>query len=747
MYKVSDITYVVCVRLHIGNEWVLDRLKIMQEYYNPSPKLLVIDFGSEHQYANEIEAVCESGGSQYVYIDDKGTYSAAIAHNRGFDAVDTELVFFSDVDFFFESDVFARLIKAANAAEMSKNFDVVLNFPAYHVRETYAESFFSKEGNQQRDAVLNKIALHAPYEKSNSDAVEFIAPYSNVYLIHKNFYSMIGGYNENFRGHGSEDFEFFIRLSKYAKNLPMPKDLVLDKYGPTKNDFFWTKQYTGFRRLNQLIALPAELMGFKAFHMWHPTGLDKDWRSENDWRRDKMRSVVDEYMKDDSKLLGIDFVTRNKKIVCICKHKEHYGYFLPLRVLGYELIPFYTDDANSLIKINQLIKNKSIDAYAIFNPYMKSHHAFYPSFLLAKEMGLKTIVIERGALPSSIYYSSDVCYSAKEFSQEAFDNYVMPNDDLIKVEAYIEKLKSGGFLLEKQSSYSETMDKYQSLKDLDKKKCLIPLQLDDDMAVTKFVRNAQSYSDFVNNINEAASKNKDVIFVVKKHPLSKKAISFNSENIVFVEPEDNIHCLLDIVDFTVCYNSGVGLLSLIHAVPTITVGNAFYNVNGTGDFSDDIERAVTEGKEKSAPDKDVVVKLLSFYLTRLYSFFEAKDDVKDFKHRKAHGYKDILITEFKLDGEIFHLNRFFSDIVSIDKSYAASTFNCKITFSDKRIVEDKNNKSFNDAKVVSSKSSDLNKFGLAKRRLKKLINNPYAYFNDSKHPSLRVLKKLFNKKR
>ncbi|MDN2656482.1 hypothetical protein OW493_08475 [Cobetia sp. 14N.309.X.WAT.E.A4] len=742
MYSSKDITMVICIRLHGQNPWVLDRLKLAANYYNPAPRILIVDFGSESEYQAQIKSVCNENDVDYFYVDDKGVYSAAVAHNRGFEKVSTDLVLFSDIDFVFKSTMFGELAETAISLEMNKKIDTFINFTAYHLNKNTSEEYSEFEKKIDKDRFLTKVSYQATLEK-NGNSVEFIAPYSNVYLMNVKLYSLIGGYHESFRGHGSEDFEFFIRLAYYTKLQPIPEEIEKDKYGPTKRDFLWVKQYRGFRRLNEALALPSELMGFKVFHLWHPTKSENDWRSHNDWRRERMTSIVNSYKDKKNKILNIDFINRNKNALCICKHEEHYGYFSPLRIAGYKLDVIYDGSPKSLDYIKEKIKNKDIDAFVIFNPYMKSHAEFYPYFLLSQELNIKTIVVERGALPNTIYYSSDVSYNSLDFSLDSFNEYSPSSENIDDARSYIEALTKGNQLLETASDFDSTYSKYEALTEIKKHKIFIPLQLDDDMAVTKYVRNSQSYNDFSNSINQVAAKNTDKLFVVKAHPLSKKTLNLTSENIIISSPSDNVHALLEVVDSTICYNSGVGLLSIIHGRPTITIGNAFYNVPETGCFSESLEMAVNTINSVDKPNKEKVEKLVSWYLNVLYSNFVAADDIKEFKFRKAHSYKDILVTDLKIDGLSYVLNR-ISPIIDKDrKNYVFSKLNVPALSNqnEPKNVVVKPNKTT--PKPTSSSGNRAPKGTVKDRRLRKLRENPKQYFADSSHILLRPLKALF----
>ena len=123
--------------------------------------------------------------------------------------------------------------------------------------------------------------------------------------------------------------------------------------------------------------------------------------------------------------------------------------------------------------------------------------------------------------------------------------------------------------------------------------------------------------------------------------------------------EENVHAIIDACHATVCYNSGVGLLSLIHGKPTVTIGNAFYNVAGTGRRADSFAAAVKLVADGACPPPttETVRELVAWLVTRKYSFFTACDLIRQFEHRNSHGYKDITVTHLNWNGTSLPLGR------------------------------------------------------------------------------------------
>ncbi len=655
----SDITMVICLRAHEANPWVLDRIKVVGHYYDPRPEILIVDFGSAPEFAARIQDICQSSGFRYHHVPDYGTYSPAAAHNRGFELVETEFVFFCDTDFFSFREVFSDLARTATELQMRDVTDIVINFPAYHLNEQDSASFLSSPSDFERSAELRRIAYRANFIEFSKDENFFVAPYSNVYLISKQMYAMSGGYDERFRGHGSEDFEFLIRLAIHTGHLPLPEHLRKDSYGPMKDDFFTHKPYRGFRRLLELSSQPAVNLGFKTFHLWHPREKEIAWYADNDWKRDRFNQALDSYLDNPHRLLGVDFLNRPNKIACLCKHHDQWGYFTPLRAAGYQTVPFFDDSAETTATVTKGLLSGEFSGVAIFNPYMKSHSRYYETVLLARQEGKKVIVIERGALPGTIYYDTDVSYAAPSYSEDAFLGETFTDEEMSSATNYVSDLRSGNQTLEAMDSYERTSDRRMALSALNGPILFIPLQLEDDMAVTMFVKGEQHYQEFLQGLPELIDSNPEVTFIVKPHPLSKIDVLTPKKNLIVAERHDNIHYLIDVADATLCYNSGVGLLSVLHQKPTITLGNAFYNIAGAGYRATSAQEGVRTflAGGIQPPKSELVARLAAWFLHRKYSQFIATDNVREFATRKAHSYKDILITKLRLDGTTYQLDR------------------------------------------------------------------------------------------
>lgn len=650
----SDISLIICIRAHEKNPWVIDRLQALSDHYDELPNVIIVDFGSLSPFSERISQICRELGFTYQFVEDFDTYSASSARNAGFQVATTELIFFTDIDFVYPANFFTRLCDIASNLQMHERIDVVLMCSAVHLNEN-ATAEYIRRSPGDRTSYIESIGHRSALLEFGGD-VQFVAPYSNNFLIHRSMFSLVGGYDERFRGHGSEDFEFISRLNCYTKQFPAVANVTKDIGGPLREEFFDVQAYEGFRALNALTCFSGELQGLRAYHLYHPTRNDDDWRSNNDWKRDRLVNIMAGYTPNQSGLLKVDYVKRPKKLLCICNQDEHWGYFVPLRLLGYTIHVLSTDKPNDLSEASSAIKSGFYDAVAVFNPYMKSHAPFKPVFMLAKEF-TRTIVIERGALPGTIYYASDVAYNASEFDDEGFESYTPTNEDLDHARSYIKEIRKGHSSLEKLDSYEDTLNRYEELKHTSKIKIFIPLQLSEDMAVTMFVRDAQSYPEFESYVAKLGEV-RGVTFLVKPHPLSKGKLDVLPDNVVLLRRDDNIHAVIDIADAVVAYNSGVSLLAMAHEKPVYTVGNAYFNRGGAGKRADSLIAAVADFKASPwKADTCQIARVYAWLLCRMYSRFSATDDIREFASRLAHGYRDIVVEELRLGDEAVALHR------------------------------------------------------------------------------------------
>lgn len=385
--SVDDVTMILGVRAHDDNPWVLERLRLLAGYYEPCPAVLVVDVGSAEPHRGAIEEACRAGGFEYLRVVDDGVYSQSVARNRGAAHAKTELLFLSDIDFFGERGLFARLIGFAEAIELGRCFDQLVDLPAYHLTEGATGAVAGDP--RSLAAAMTRAALDA-----RGDTVEFIAPYSNVFLCRRSFFDLLGGYDESFRGHGSEDFELPLRWACAAGQFPLPDAAAEDLYGPVTWSFYDpAKRYLGFRRLFELMAFPAELAGLRVAHLHHPVREQGAWMRTGDRRRERFVERVTPYLSSREALLDRDWMPRSRRTLVLPAGEDAVEPLLALRLAGHRLVPSSLADARGVIASGE------VDAVAaLAGPETDAliEHA--------RAAGLEALAIAPGPEPGSLRY-------------------------------------------------------------------------------------------------------------------------------------------------------------------------------------------------------------------------------------------------------------------------------------------------------------------------------------------------------
>jgi predicted glycosyltransferase involved in capsule biosynthesis len=337
--RVNDITLVLAVRAHALNPWVLPRLAALAGYYQPAPPTLVVDFGSAQPYSEALRRLCLDAGFTYLRVEDAGVYSQAIARNHGARHAGTSLLFFSDVDCLGERDLFARLARFATAAEMAIVFDRVALLPVYHLAAEATAAVEAVQGPDERERGLCQAVQRCVFAAPGTSA-HYVDPQSNFLLLRRDFFEYTGGYNARFRGYGSEDFEFLLRVAQLQGVYPVPDALLDPGLGPQSPAFFEERPYRGFRRLFELMTIEAELAGLRMAHLDHPRDrAGNPWLEAWDRKRERFYAEASQVLRARDALLRFDFLPRKKRALVLVEGPRTVELALPLRLLDYALSP------------------------------------------------------------------------------------------------------------------------------------------------------------------------------------------------------------------------------------------------------------------------------------------------------------------------------------------------------------------------------------------------------------------------
>ncbi|WP_421327355.1 galactosyltransferase-related protein [Aeromonas veronii] len=121
--------------------------------------------------------------------------------------------------------------------------------------------------------------------RGENHRVEGIALASSCLLMNREWFLQLGGFDEQFVGHGGEDLELIDRLTRHYPIGPRPDDYALNIKAQHPGD------YQGFRRYFSYYALPHLFAGRFLVHQWHPRPLTHPYhkrRANNDQLLEQM---------------------------------------------------------------------------------------------------------------------------------------------------------------------------------------------------------------------------------------------------------------------------------------------------------------------------------------------------------------------------------------------------------------------------------------------------------------------------
>lgn len=179
-----------------------------------------------------------------------GNVNAALLRNEAFKHAEDEFLTLLDVDIWPD---FALIEKYRDKVYSQERFFYML--PCLYL---------TKKGS--RDLTRSKIDVKQLTQRFfNFSRKEFLhlASPSSVIVMRSKDYSLLKGFNEEFSGHGYEDFDFMIRLAELHGALQKAPDMLLDK--TARSPLF----ARGFRRYLGETCFEALLEKDLAFHIFH----------------------------------------------------------------------------------------------------------------------------------------------------------------------------------------------------------------------------------------------------------------------------------------------------------------------------------------------------------------------------------------------------------------------------------------------------------------------------------------------
>lgn len=196
----------------------------------------------------------------HIYLKDEKqkVFSQGACRNLGALKASAKVLLFLDIDCFLSQKSLEKILELIKIRKIDEKEDEFFLLPCLYL---------SKEGseflNSVDEALWDTLAQN-DILRAEKKIVLNLASASSVLVVNKQKFLELGGFDENFLGHGYEDFDFLARLMlKTLSFEKMPRNLAYD----ARNWNFDT--YEGFRALFSLLGYETMYLGLYALHFYH----------------------------------------------------------------------------------------------------------------------------------------------------------------------------------------------------------------------------------------------------------------------------------------------------------------------------------------------------------------------------------------------------------------------------------------------------------------------------------------------
>lgn len=554
-----DIIIVVRSRPELD---LVNRLRMRRRYSLPEGfSFVVVDDGSGAMESANLAAACEEIGARYIYVDSsEKLFNLSRGRNQGVLNSSADYVFFEDVDLFYDENFYDSLKREIELLVETGKWDFLV-FPVIYLSQKATE-YLERTSFERPNDFIAELA------DPTSPEIDSYAPVSSLLACSRTLVRRLGGFDEAFEGWGFEDSDFVVRLLNLSP-LEKPRDFWRLDTRNYSDQVQWRGWRAFFRMHGDLMAMK----GLYGFHAWHPPAEHK-----SDATRSRNRKIFLENSARYAKqgYVNPPLVDKNKPAQLYINRNPHAWGFQQFAVFDN---PIFIDEVSLEVdRVRHVVDQYKVQTLVLPNPYGTPRRLeLYKAF---KEAGVECVVVERGALPGSIYFDPEgFCAESSSYHASLWDK-PLTEAEKSRTLVYLHELRHSGASLEPQGNMLGGAGLRQRIfrDDVDVKILFAAFQSPSDTTTNFFCGSTTNYDAFIEEIRGLAQKLRSGWrLIYKNHPLSKEKISI--ENAVCVD-EYHIGDLLEVSDAVCVLNSGVGVLACAYGKPVFTFGQAFYACEG-----------------------------------------------------------------------------------------------------------------------------------------------------------------------
>jgi len=565
---------------------------------------IIVDDGSSLKERTLIQEKSKHLDLGYLFINSTDKpFSISRARNLGAIHARSTYIMFMDVDLVPYDGFYGELLSEIEIQNLEKFANDFIMISVIYLTEKGGSEFLRIDSHLRKNKAINWLLL------DNTNVIEKFSSGTSVCLYNRDIYLGLGGCDEAFEEWGFEDLEFNLRMIRAANKFSFPK-AICDDY----KNFSSIVEYKGWKSMYRLFGDITFQKGIVLFHIWHKVDKQSSYiRNGREKNRKLFQERCENFHKKQIKLPPLPDIHEGNTLLF---SKTNPFIWNTGTLAKFGVIHFQEECSFTAESLLNYIKDHLIDRVLFHNPYASEHRQHLYNTI--RSNNIPYMVAERGALRESIFFDSNG-FNAESSSYDSKNwDKPLPKDGYNLVESYIGSEKKISTSLEKQTPRKNLNSLRLDLNiPLGNKILFIPLQRPSDTVIEYFCGDIESYNNFIKLVKKVVKKlplNWSVI--VKKHPLEDDCPDVGEVQF----SNANIKDLIELSDYVLLINSGVGVLSLLWGKPVMYAGDVFYGddrINKKVATYQDVLSLLNLGFKL---DNETAYRFLYFLIAKFYSF-------------------------------------------------------------------------------------------------------------------------------
>lgn len=200
-------SYVIAFRNDVDDRRLANLLAVIEHVQQvPNVDVVVVE-------CDDVRQIPELAGVRHQFLDHGGPFNKSWAMNVGFGLTTNPVVAFGDADLIASHQAISTSIRAtAQRFGAAKPFGRVMDLSQEQTTE-FVRSSALPDGDGNTDELIREDGEDLPY-------------CGGLFLIRRELFAEIGGYDERFSGWGGEDDALSIKLRRHGADLGIMADEV-----------------------------------------------------------------------------------------------------------------------------------------------------------------------------------------------------------------------------------------------------------------------------------------------------------------------------------------------------------------------------------------------------------------------------------------------------------------------------------------------------------------------------------------